>query len=171
MNTWLTTSHLRPLSVDKHEVLASELLPDTADISIGTLVFFECNDMDAEGLLAGTVLELLPLSCVVQICQPKRGAKTWLPRWEDPNFAHKILRHKKCPAGCTPFTETVATADIITTGEFSGPACVLTDDTIYRLRSMGYTTEIRGTSDSAAAAVTGVNDCLSLTPVSMLCSI
>ena len=164
-------SYLRPLSVDKHEVLASELLPDTADISIGTLVFFECNDMDAEGLLAGTVLELLPLSCVVQICQPKRGAKTWLPRWEDPNFAHKILRHKKCPAGCTPFTETVATADIITTGEFSGPACVLTDDTIYRLRSMGYTTEIRGTSDSAAAAVTGVNDCLSLTPVSMLCSI
>jgi len=41
---------------------------------------------------------------------------------------------------------------------------MLTDDTIYRLRAMGYTTEIRGTSDSAAAAMTGVDDCLS-TPV------
>ena len=32
-------SSLRPLSVDKQEVLTSELLPDTVDISIGTLVF------------------------------------------------------------------------------------------------------------------------------------
>ena len=134
-------------------MLASELLPDTADITIGTLVFFECNDADAEGLLAGIVIELRPLFCVVQICQPKRGAKTWLPRWEDPDFAHKIIRHKRCPAGCIPFTENVATADIITTGEFSGPAHMLTDDTIYRLRAMGYTTEIRRTSDSAAVAI------------------
>ena len=58
-------SYLRPLSVNKHEVLASELLPDTADINIGTLVFFECNGTDAEGLLADTIIELQPLFCVV----------------------------------------------------------------------------------------------------------
>ena len=91
-------------------MLASELLPDTADISIGALVFVECNGADAEVLLVGTVIELQPLFCVVQICQLKRGAKPWLPRWEDPDFAHKTIRHKRCPAGCIPFTENVATA-------------------------------------------------------------
>ena len=158
-------SSLRPLSVDKQEVLTSELLPDTVDISIGTLIFFECHDAGSEGLLAGTVAEILQGSYLVQICQPKRGVRTWLPRWENPLYAHKIIRQKGCPDGCVPFTEQVAATEIITTGEFSGPACMLTDDTIYRLRAMGFETEY-----SAAAAVTGVDDCLSLSEGSLLCA-
>jgi hypothetical protein len=134
-------SSLRPLSVDKQEVLTSELLPDTVDISLGTLIFFECHDAGSEGLLAGTVVKVLQGSYLVQICQPKRGVRTWLPRWENPLYAHKIIRQKGCPDGCVPFTEQVAAAEIITTGEFSGPAYMLTDDTIYRLRAMGFETE------------------------------
>ena len=65
-----------------------------------------------------------------------------------------------------PFTEQVAAAEIITTGEFSGPAYMLTDDTIYRLRAMGFETEY----SDAAAAVTGVDDCLSLSEGSLLCA-
>ena len=126
-------SSLRPLSVDKQEDLTSEPLPDTVDISIGTLVFFECHDAGSEGLLAGTVTEALKGSYMIQICQPKRGARTWLPRWDDPLFAHKIIRQRNCPSGCVPFTEQISAVEIITTGEFSGPACRLTDDTIYGL--------------------------------------
>ena len=60
-------SYLHSLSVDKHEMLASELLPDTTDINIGTIVFFECNVADVEDLLAGKVTELQSLFCVVQL--------------------------------------------------------------------------------------------------------
>ena len=42
---------------------------------------------------------------------------------------------------------------------------MLTDDTIYRLRAMGFETEY-----GAAAAVTGVDDCLSLSEGSLLCA-
>lgn len=162
-------SSLRPLSVNKQEVLSSELLPDTVDISIGTLVFFECHDVGSEGLLAGTVIEVLQGSYMIQICQPKHGVRTWLPRWEDPLFAHKIIRHKDCPSGCVPFTEQIAATEIITTGKFSGPACILTDDTIYRLRAMGYETDY--SKHCVAAATTGVHDCLSLSEGSLLCSV
>ena len=42
---------------------------------------------------------------------------------------------------------------------------MLTDDTIYRLRAMGFETEY-----SASTAVTGVDDCLSLSEESLLCA-
>ena len=67
-----------------------------------------------------------------------------------------------------PFTEQISAAEIITTGEFSGPACILTDDTIYRLRSMGFETEY--SKHIASTAITGVDDCLSLSEGSLLCT-
>ena len=101
----------------------------------------------------------------MQICQPKRGVGTWLLVWENPLYAHKIIRQKRCPDGCVPFTQQVVAAEVMTTGEFSGPAYMPTDDTTYRLRAMGFETKY-----SVAAAVTGVDDCLSLSEGSLLCA-
>ena len=103
----MRASSLRSLSVDKQEVLTSELLPDTVDISLGTLIPFECHDAGSEGLLAGTVAEILQGSYLVQICQPKRGVRTWLPRCQvwtvsAPCLQHEQLMLPMLPTGTPP---------------------------------------------------------------------
>ena len=54
--------------------------------------------------------------------------------------------------GCYPFTDSLTSDQIVTTGEFSGPGYKLTDDTIYHLRSMGYEVELLAEDEMEDAA-------------------
>jgi hypothetical protein len=154
-------SKLRPLATDRQEITLADTLPDKAhDASIGCLIFYEGTDIDA-GLLAGTVIDIDGTTLTVQINQPVLNANTWLPRWEDPNRLHKLIRRKTCPKGCVRFTDTLDASNIVCKGAFSGPGYILTDATIYVLKAMGYDTIVKdkdmATAQQAAMCMTYVH--------------
>ena len=128
------------MSVDRPDNPVSAILPpaECKVYPVGTLLFF--TDESMEGLFAGTVIEQTDAYVTVQINQPKEGVDTWLPRWEDPDRPHLILRHRvsSVPSGYVPFTDTVHVSQVVATGSFVGANCTLTDATVYYLRSLGY---------------------------------
>jgi len=149
----ILTSKLRPLAVDRAEVLNSQALPrDDGDFEVGDLIFYQESDGETD-LLAGVIVTAEEDQYTLQLHQPKAGANTWLPRWEDPAHTHKIIRAKLAPKKCKPFMDNVHVSQIITTGKFSGAGFVLDDATIYHLRSLGYEPRIKadmGTGEDAS---------------------
>ena len=62
-----------------------------------------------------------------------------------------MLTAKVCPDGCKQFTDTLEASSIVCKAAFSGPGFVLTDATIYVLRSMGYDTSVKDTDMASPA--------------------
>jgi hypothetical protein len=118
------------------------MLPHLNDVVPQMLIFFE--DPDQPGnLQAGVVQSVDSNDYIVHTHIRKFDgtslSKTWIQRWTSPDKPDKIIRSKKQPPSCVPFVVRVPEAWLITTGEFSGPNCQLSDSTIYHLQCLGYT--------------------------------
>ena len=145
---WVKSEMIRPLAGDRHEIL----LPTEDEFVDGTLVFYTvepdhgapaesdlCAELEA-GVINESTSSAVTLHEHVRTVDPSTGeySKTWLPRWSDPKKSQKLIRCKKCPAGCTAFRTQICPTRIVTIGYFSGANKQLTDASIYHLRSLGY---------------------------------
>ena len=143
---WVKSEMIRPLAGDRHEIL----LPSEDEFVDGTLVFYTvepdhgapaesdlCAELEA-GVINKSTSEAVTLHEHVRTVDPSTGeySKTWLPRWSDPKKSQKLIRCKKCPAGCTAFRTQICPTRIVTICYFSGANKQLTDASIYHLRSL-----------------------------------
>ena len=145
---WVKSEIIRPLAGDRIELL----LPSEDEFVDGALVFYTCDPFDGAAPESGVDAELeagvidsaqsimVTVHEHVRSVDPHSGeySKTWLPRWLDPRKSDKLIRCKKCPAGCSASMTAICPTRIVTVGYFFGANKQLTDASIYHLRSLGY---------------------------------